>query len=482
MSLARKAAGSTAWVASTTYLNQVITFLANVALMRLIAPEAFGVLALAVFFCTLLRKLLAFGYNHALIHKQDELPEAAGAHLLLHVATGVIVVIAAIVIKPLVAAHYSPLTAAMLIGVAIGAALENAGNTPRILLEKEVDFRRLQLVNLGVNVLINAVAVLAALVWANVWVLLLRLAGAQAAAAIGYWKLNPRFGLAWPRWSMLRWFLRFGTPLWIGGMATFAVLQFDDFLVGTLISETELGFYARAYALAVLPTTMVTHIVARVAFPLYSKVQHDRDKLSEAFGLVMRLIVLLSAPAAIGLAYCAPEFVGVVFGDTWRPMAVFVQLLLVYELLRPIFDDVGELFTAVGRPHKIGRIQVAQALVMLLVAPPLVYFFKAKGAAVTVGAVMLVGVILAYRDVRAHVTIDFRHIFIVPGIIFALAAALSALELHYRPIEGETARLAAKIGMFGGWSLILLALGQGRSLYNEYRRMRQRLQVGETSV
>ena len=382
MNLARRAAGGAAWVAGTTYLNQVITFLANVALMRLIAPEAFGVLALAVFFCTLARKITAFGFNYALIHRQDELDNAIGAHLALQIASAAIVLVAAIIAKPLVAAHYNTLTAAILIGVAVGAAFENIGTTPRVLLEKDVDFRRLQIVNTIINVGINGLAVLGALLWPNVWMLLVRLVGAQVAGAVGYWYLNPHPPLRRPTWSMLRWYTRFGAPLWLGGIATFAVLQFDDFLVGTLISAQDLGYYTRAYALAVLPTTMVTHIIARVAFPLYSKVQHDRARLSRVFGMVMRLIVLFSAPAAIGLAWCAPEFVGVVFGDKWRPMALLVRLLIAYELLRPIFDDVGELFAAVGRPKTIGRIQVAQAIAMIATATPAVYFFKAEGAAI----------------------------------------------------------------------------------------------------
>jgi O-antigen/teichoic acid export membrane protein len=81
VNLARRAAGGTAWVAGTTYFNQVIAFLANVALMRLIAPEAFGVLALAVFFCTLARKVTGFGFNYALVHRQDDLANAVDAHL-----------------------------------------------------------------------------------------------------------------------------------------------------------------------------------------------------------------------------------------------------------------------------------------------------------------------------------------------------------------------------------------------------------------
>lgn len=480
MNLARRAAGSTAWVAGTTYFNQVIAFLANVALMRLIAPEAFGVLALAVFFCTLARKVTGFGFNYALVHRQDDLANAVGAHLTWQVISAVSVFIIAIIARPLVAAHYDALTAAVLIGVSVGAAFENVGTTPRVLLEKDVDFRRLQIVNTVINFGINALSVLGALLWPNVWMLLVRLVGAQIAGAIGYWRLNPHPPLRRPTWDMMKWYVRFGAPLWVGGIATFAVLQFDDFLVGTLISAQDLGYYTRAYALAVLPTTMVTHIIARVAFPLYSKVQSDRDRLSRVFGMVMRIIVLFSAPAAIGLAWCAPEFVTVVFGDKWRPMVLLVRLLIVYQLMRPIFDDVGELFAAVGRPKTVGRIQVAQALAMIATATPAVYFFKAEGAAIAAGVVMLVGVILAYRRVGEHVTIDYRGIFAVPMATCLAAAAIGALVLWHWPVQGDLARLLAKIGLFGGASVALLAVFQGRRFWDEYRYLRGRLKEEPT--
>ncbi len=480
MNLARRAAGSAAWVAGTAYLNQIITFLANVALMRLIAPEAFGVLALAVFFCTLARKVTAFGFNYALIHRSDRLPEASGAHLGLQILSAALVMVMVVLSYPLVAAHYDALTAAVLIGVAIGAAFENVGTTPRVLLEKDVDFRRLQIVNTGINVGINAIACLGALLWPNVWVLLVRLAGAQIAGAVGYWYLNPRPPMRRPSLAMFRWYLRFGAPLWLGGIATFAVLQFDDFLVGTLISAKDLGFYTRAYQLAVLPTTMVTHIIARVAFPLYSKVQGDRARLSRVFGMVMRVIVLFSAPAAVGLFWCAPEFVNVVFGEKWQPMVLLVRLLIVYQLMRPIFDDVGELFAAVGAPRAIGRIQIAQALAMIATATPVVYFFQAEGAAIAASIVMLVGVILAYRRVGGHVTIDYRGIFVVPIVSCFVAAGIGALVLWRWPVEHTVWRLLAKIGLFGGTCVLLLAVLQGRRFWQEFQYLRGRLKEEPT--
>lgn len=476
MSLTRRATRATAWVAATTYAGQIVSFLANVALMRLIAPEAFGVLALAVFFGTLARKLVGFGFNQALVHKQDEIPTAAGTHLALHLASATLVCLLAWAAFPLVAAHYDRLTALVLLAVAVGAGFESAGFTPRILLEKRVEFRGLQLLNLGVNVGVNAAAVLAALIWPNVWVLLLRLAGAQLAGAIGYWRLARGLKIARPSLKTARWYLSFGSPLWLAGLATFAVLQFDDFLVGTLIDQETLGFYARAYALAVLPTTMITHIIARVAFPVYARLQHEPAKLSEAFSTVMRFVVLLSAPAGVGLAYLAPEFVRVVFGEKWLPMVPLVRWLMLYELLRPLFDDVGELLTAIGQPRKISRIQIAQAAAVLVLAPPLVYAFSAVGAAVAVGLVMLLGVALAYRTIKPHVTVDFFGVIVVPITLCLLAAALTAGLLWLYPVTGVGWRLLAKGGLFAGLSAVLLALVQGRRLLAEYRRFRTRWQ------
>jgi len=479
MSLARQAFHAAFWVAATTYLGQVIAFLAGIALMRLIAPEAFGVLALAVFFATLARKLVGFGFNHALIHRQEELPAAAGTHLALHAASALLVLAAAVLAWPIVSAHYDRLTAAALIAVAVGAGIEIAGYTPRIMLEKQVMFRDLQLANLGINFGTNLLAVLAALLWPNVWVLVGRLVAAQLAGTVCYWRLNRRLPLSRPTWPLTRWFLRFGAPLWLAGLATFAVLQFDDFLVGTLIDEKTLGYYARAYALAVLPTTMITHIVARVAFPLYSRVQNDAEKLSLTFTTVMRFIVLASAPAAIGLAYLAPEFVVAVYGETWRPMVALVRYLLLYELLRPIFDDVGELLTAVGQPRKVGFMQAMQAVAVLVLAPPLVYFAGAEGAAISVGLVMLLGVVLAYRLIRPHVNINVFEVVLTPMALCLLAAGGAALVLWRYPVTGTVWRLAAKAGLFAGLTALLFAVAQGRLLWREYRRFRNQIRRGD---
>jgi len=480
MSLARKAAGAAVWVGVTQYIGQMVGFLANIALMRLIAPEAFGVLSMAVVLVSFGRKMIGFGFNYALIHRQEDVPNAVGAHLTLNLVSAMLIFGAAVAATPLVGHFYGRLTALVVIGVALEAAFEYAGFTPRLLLEKQVEFRELMLLNLGVTIGVNVVAVLLALLWPNVWVLLIRLALSQAATTVGYWLLNRHPPIAAPSRSMLRWFFQYGGPLWVSGIATFAIFQWDNFLVGSMIDKVALGYYDRAYQLAVLPTTMVTGIIARVAFPLYSQLQNDRERLSEAFATVLRLIVLLSAPLAIGLAYCAPEFVSVIFGATWAPMANLVRLLLLYQVMRPMFDDVGELFAAVGQPRLISRIQLWQTAVMALLTPAAVYFWKAEGAAVAVGVVMLVGVALAYRNLRAHVTVNVWRVIVLPIGLCLAAAGPAEWALRQLPPAGDLGRLFEKIGLFAAATLLLVGATQGRQLWREYQLVRARLQRRET--
>jgi PST family polysaccharide transporter len=488
MSLARKAAGAAFWVGLTTYVSQIVGFLANIALMRLIAPEAFGVLSLAMTIVIFGRKVIGFGFNYALIHRQEELPNAVGAHLTLNAASAILIFGASLVATPIVGHFYDRLTALVLVGVALEAAFEYAGYTPRLLLEKEVNFRGLMLVNLGVTIGVNLLAVGLAWGWPHVWflrglpivwALVVRLALSQLATTVGYWWLNRRIPLARPSLAMLRWFFQFGAPLWISGVASFAVYQWDNWLVGTIIDEKALGFYDRAYQLALLPTTMVTGIVARVAFPLYSQLQRDRERLSEAFATVVRLIVLLSAPAAVGLAFCAPEFVSVVFGAKWAPMATLLRLLLLYQVMRPLFDDAGELFAAVGQPRLISRIQLWQTGVMALLTPAAVYSYKAEGAAVAVGVVMLVGVVLAYRNIRPFVTMNVWRVIVLPIGLCLAAAGPAEWALGRLPPAAPAALLFEKIGLYAVSTAALVGATQGRQLWREFKIVRVRLQKRE---
>ena len=482
MSLAGKAARGTLWVAGGTYLVQAVNFFTNILLMRLIAPENFGILALAMFFVVLGQKLGGFGYNHALIHRRDELDRALATHRFLHILTALAVLVLAIAFTPLIRAGYDRFTSIALLVLCGSNLFQSLGHTPRLVMEKDLRFAPVMKVNVLTTVVSDLVGIVLALGGAGLGALLVRQVIADLLGAIGYARackrsIRPRFDPA-----MIRWYLGFGAYLWVAGMATLITLKFDDFLVGTILSTEQLGYYARAYALACLPTTMIAHVVAKVAFPLYSRVQDDKDKLSEAFSSTMGGIIVLTLPLAVGMALLAPEFVVLLFGETWRPMIPLLRLLLIYASLRPAFDNTGELFTAIGRPKTAGLIQMAQAGVVLVLCPLLTWKWGAQGAAVCVGLAMGLGVILAYRLVPRYVTISFAKTFAAPlaACLVAVCAAWAGITAF--PVAGLWAPLFLKGVIFFAAFAAVMALLRGRDFLQQGRQLLQRVKTGGDST
>lgn len=469
MSIAGRAAKGTAWVAGGTYINQLISFGANIALMRLLAPEHFGILALAVAILTFGQKLVSFGFNHALIHRPDEIERAIRAHQFLHLATSLALVGGYFLVRPFLESSTDPLTLAVLLVLACSSVITASGHTPRILMEKELAFSGVMKVNVATTALSNGVAIVWAWFRPGIEALVIRQVLADVVAAGGYYLVFRKPIYLIPDRKMLGWFMKFGAYLWVAGIATWVTLKFDDYLVGTMVSAEQLGFYARAYALATLPTMMIANVIAKVAFPVYSKLQADREKLSAAFSQAMGWIFTLTLPAAVGLALFAPELVEILFGPKWAPMVPLVRWLLIYASFRPLFDNTGELFTAIGKPKVSGLILLAQACVVAVLCPVLTGMFNAPGAAFAVGLAMVLGVVLAYRTLARYVTFSVKAKALAPAVAVGVAVVATLLVGFFAESFGTVTRLALKgtlfVGVFGG---VLFAI-DGRKRIDELK-------------
>ena len=470
MSLRGKAAKGTLWVVGGSYSAQIVNFVSNILLMRIIAPDQFGIMALAMFFLVFAQKLGGFGFNHALIHKQDELDSAVPTHQFLHLAMSGVVLLLLVASYPLIKAGYDALTASVILFLAFSNIAQSMGHTPRILMEKELEFSPVMKVNITSTVISNLVGIVFAFYGLGVWALALRQLSAEIISTTGFFILSGKKPKLKIDGKMIKWYFKFGSYLWIAGIATLITLKFDDFLVGTMISSEQLGFYARAYAFACLPTTMIAHLVAKVAFPLYSKLQDDNDKLGDTFETVTGGVLIFTLPAAVGLALLAPEFVSILFGEKWMPMVPMLRWLLIYASLRPLFDNTGELFTAMGKPKIAGLIQMSQAGVVLFLCPVLVWKFGAVGAAVTVGLAMGIGVILAYRKLVQYVNISLTKIFVAPVLASLVATIIALGAATHTPLESDVSRFFFKGIIFTVVFIAVLFVLQRKTLIENGRR------------
>jgi PST family polysaccharide transporter len=428
MSIAHQAVRATAYVLISSYFNLTIGLVTTILLTRTLAPQAFGIVSLGAFFLNVFDLRGKLGFDYAFTHQPATTRESLETYLGLQIGFGLAtLVVAALAWFPLGMFGYVEDVRNALVILAMLALIDSTGQVARIATEKELNFRGTTTVFSIALLLSNATAVAMAFAGFGYWSLLAQ-AGVNAVfGSIGFWrvsglKVRPRISA-----PIAKAMLRYGSAMALGSVAVIVLLQYDNFLVGTFVGLATLGYYERAYKVAQWPTGLVTHVVSRGAFPTYAKLQNDPVRLSKAFNLTLWLITTASLPLAIALFVSAPDFIELIFGGAWLPTAIFLRVLVGYSILRPLLDDTGALFTAIGKPHLSTFTLGVQAIALVLIATPLTLVYGAIGTAVGVGAAFVVGVVVAYRNVGRQIELSVRDTFLRPGIAGAAALAVYAV-------------------------------------------------------
>jgi PST family polysaccharide transporter len=154
----------------------------------------------------------------------------------------------------------------------------------------------------------------------------------EAAVATGLaWFLAIRAGVWRPaaslRWQPLRELLSFSGYHTGGRLLSYAQANFDNIVVGKVIGATALGYYGLAYRVMLFPLQRVGEVIGSVAFPAFSAVQDDKQRLRSGYLRGVRFVAAITFPLTIGLAVTAPALVPVVFGREWLPAVAALQIL-----------------------------------------------------------------------------------------------------------------------------------------------------------
>jgi lipopolysaccharide exporter len=461
VTVAQRAVRATAYVLLSSYLNLAMGLVTTILLTRTLTPQAFGIVALSAFFLNLFDLRGKLGFDYAFTHQHPTTRESMDTYLAMQLAFGLATVVIAVAAWfPLGALGYQEEVRTALVILAIFALIDATGAVARVSMEKELNFRATSTIVTLALLLSNVTAIAMAFAGYGYWSLLAQVGVNAIVGATGYWRIIGQPARPHITIEIARWMLRYGSMMVIGSVATLILLQFDNFLVGTLVSVATLGFYERAYKVAQWPTGLVTHVVSRSAFPTYSKLQGDRVRLSKAFNLTLWLITTLSLPLAIALFVSAPDFIELIFGGAWMPTALLLRVLVGYSLLRPLLDDTTALFTALGKPHLSSTTLSVQAVTLVLFATPLTIIYGAVGTAVGVGIAFIVGVIVAYRNVGRLIDLSVRDTFLRPALAGAAALGVYALvrlggDFHVFPLQ---LRFVLKVAVTGATYLSVALL------------------------
>ncbi len=160
--------------------------------------------------------------------------------------------------------------------------------------------------------------------------------------------------------------LRFGVSYLAAQIIALAGNRVDTLVLGLTSSPSALGFYNRAYQLAVVTPEQMRAPLVTVALPgIQSRLEHPEKRLRFVLDAQLMLLTVF-VPALLLVASCAPSVVEVVLGPGWRDAAPLVSLLAVGAVMQQAAGTGGWLFLAAGAATNLMRFTLVSALVKVV--------------------------------------------------------------------------------------------------------------------
>lgn len=468
--LGARSASATLWGGVNMALGRIVQFATTIIVARMIAPEHFGALAVAIVVQTIATNMAELGATAALARGNGD-PDRIGPTVFsISLVTSAVMTAGAVLLAPALAAAFDDPAATPVIQVlSLTILFQGIGAVPSTMVWREFLQKPRVVVDVGsVAVVLVLVVPMAldgwgamALAWSRV--------GGQFFAMVGYWVITPRrYAPGFDR-AVAKEVLRLGMPLAMANLVVFVTLNMDYLLIGRMLDPAALGLYLLAFNLAGLPSSVITAVIRATAVPTFGRLFAE-GTLGELAGRFVAGVSYCAFPISAMIIALAEPLMVTAYGQTWAPAGIALATLGVFGAARILVELFADLSVGAGRTVWLFWVQV----VWLVALTPALYFsirwWGIAGAGVAHAAVACLIVIPMYVMVLASV-LGVRAGELLRGSIAPLAAAMVAGFLARIATFSITDPVMALVlgCCLGGFVYALLTFRQGKVLLRTVR-------------
>lgn len=366
MNLREKAFRGVKWSAVSQVGRQVVTLLTILILVQLLPPEDFGLLGMVNIvtgFALLFRNL---GTSAAVIQKMALSSRLIITLFWVNAFVGILLGGIMVLIAPLVASFFSEeLITKILWVMSAGFAVSGLSVIHQGLLEKEMQFKKLALMEIVAVATGSSASIYLAYNGFGVWSLVVQHLAITVMTTLLLWVFAPvRIALVFSV-SELKEVLKFGLNLTGFNVVNYLIRNGDYFLIGKFLGAEALGLYTLAYRIMLYPLQIFNSIISRVMFPLYSKIQKEDLLIRKANYNVVVSVAMMTFPV-MTLVFClSHEIVTTFLPERWFGIIPLLMILSPVGAMQSVGTTVGTIYQAKGRTDIMLRWGVFAGFIIL---------------------------------------------------------------------------------------------------------------------
>ncbi len=401
-------------------IAQILRLISNLILTRLLVPEAFGLMAVAVSINIWAIMLTDIGIGTNIIRSRNsEDPEflrtAWTIQILRNSIIWAIIVLAALSIyflaKGQVFRPESVFSTPMLPFVmgAISAQLLITGfsSINQFVAQRRLSMGRVVSLEIATQLFTMFVTIGFALMGFGVWALVIgMLSGAVVSTTTSHFIFpGPRMRLHF-KMAYASEIFHFGKWLIIASFFGFLVNRGDQILFGGLMDSNQFGQYAVAAIWLVAGATVMETINTRIFFPAFSEILRDRPKdITQAYRKARLLIDVVACGLGFGAFFFSEWVFSFIYPESYSGVGYYLKLLSPFLLMAP-FKLINTVILASGNSRNFTAITVLAGSAVLFVTPAVFHFFGEKAAVVSFAVIEMVALPIIWRLGSKYLTLD----------------------------------------------------------------------------
>ena len=400
--------------------GQIIRLFSNLVLARLVVPEAFGLMAVAVSVYVWAMMLTDIGVNTSIVRSRhadepDYLRTAWTMQIVRNAIVWILTILGAIGIS--LAARgglfdqetifSNPALPAVMIFAGMQILIAGFVSVNSFLAERRLAMKRVVALEISVQIAALIITLSLASAGLGVWALVIggNMSALFQAVASHFVFPGPKMGIRIERKHFDEIF-HFGKWLILASFFGFLLQRGDQLLFGGFMEGERFSLYAVAAIWKMAAVTVFATLISRIVFPAFSEIIRERP---ERLGDVYRRMRLIVDAGAVGVAFGAyflAEFVfGFIYPEAYEGVGQFLRLMSPVFLMMP-FRLLSMAALAAGDSKGYTWVTGVAGAALLILVPVSFHLWGETGAVIAYACAPLMTCPFAWRLASKYMPVD----------------------------------------------------------------------------
>ncbi|MFA6005472.1 MAG: oligosaccharide flippase family protein [Patescibacteria group bacterium] len=413
------------FLGNSTY-SAILGLVANLVFTIFLQPSEYGLYFIVLSIMTIFNYFTDVGLAASLIQHKN--PGDNEYHTAFTIQIGLVTTIVAIgaALTPVIGTfyHFSVSGITLYIAMLISLFLLSLKSIPSARLERELEYSKIVATQAIESTLFYVVSIVFLLAGFKIYalaiaVIIRSIAGMTLIYGLTKWRPRLYFDKVHAKAI-----LSFGIPFQSNVLLAFVKDDLLNLYMANVLGLSGIGYVGWAKKWAEAPLRIIIDNLNKVLFPVFSKMQDDKEKLAHSLEKIIFYNCLLLFPVLVGAYFMMPLFVAIIPKyQKWTTALPSFSFFLISSLLVSFTTPAINMFNAIGKVRISVKFMILWIILNWTMVPLSIHFFGLVGVSIAF-ALNATSFVLVIWQLKRNIPFQFIKSVFKPAVATVIMAVI----------------------------------------------------------